>query len=58
MAVKSTTWTDKFYDNLTQQGKVDGKIDSVYLNKLKKGVLYWDGKDWTQNVTKISRPPM
>jgi hypothetical protein len=51
--VKSTSWTNIYYDNLAETEKVIGKIDQQYLNNLKNGVTYWDGKKWRKEVVKV-----
>ncbi len=44
--VKSMNNTDAVYTSLVQKGKLTGKIDQAYLNNIKNGVCYWDGKEW------------
>ena len=51
--VKSTSWTNIYYDSLANLGKVIGKIDQQYLDNLKNGVLYWDGKEWRKEVVQV-----
>jgi hypothetical protein len=51
--VKSTTSTNETHATLVEQGKLEGKIDDAYLQNLKDGVRYWDGKEWRKEVVKI-----
>jgi hypothetical protein len=34
-------------------GKISGTIDKLYLDNLKKGVRYWDGKSWQKELTMV-----
>ncbi|HUL44091.1 MAG TPA: hypothetical protein VLY03_07010 [Bacteroidota bacterium] len=55
------------YDNtyaahkeLEDQGKLKGIIDAAYLERLREGVRYWDGRKWQKSVTRVelySPPP-
>ena len=38
---------------LKKEGKVSSTFDQKYLEDLKNGVRYWDGKAWTKEVTKV-----
>jgi hypothetical protein len=49
--VKSNSNTDRLHDHLVQEGKLKGKLDQSYLENLKNGVRYWDGKEWRKEVT-------
>ncbi len=51
--VKSMNNTDAVYTSLVQKGKLTGKIDQAYLDNLKNGVRYWDGKEWRKEWTRI-----
>ncbi|MBA4312788.1 MAG: hypothetical protein C0417_09180 [Chlorobiaceae bacterium] len=51
--VKSNNQTDQIHYDLVQQGKLKGKIDQAYLDNLKKGIRYWDGKVWRKEWTRV-----
>ncbi len=51
--VKSNNTIDRIHNQLVAQGKLTGKIDSVYLANLKNGVRYWDGKEWRKEVVRV-----
>jgi hypothetical protein len=51
--VKSNNGTDQIHYNLVQQGKLKGKIDQAYLDNLKNGIRYWDGKQWRKEWTRV-----
>ena len=36
---------------LRAAGKISSKLDDAYYENLKKGVLYWDGTQWTSTPT-------
>jgi hypothetical protein len=38
---------------LKKEGKISSTLDQKYLNDLKNGVRYWDGKEWKKEVTKV-----
>jgi|WetSurMetagenome_2_1015567.scaffolds.fasta_scaffold04287_7 hypothetical protein len=54
--VKSTDQTNRLHEQLAQQGRVKGKIDSTYLENLRKGVRYFDGKEWRKEVVRMNPP--
>lgn len=51
--VKSNNGTDRVYAELAGQGKFTGSIDHEYLDRLKNGVRYWDGKQWRKEVVRV-----
>jgi hypothetical protein len=53
LEVKSTDVTDRLYARKAREGLVKGKIDAAYLNALKNGVRYWDGREWRKEVVKV-----
>ena len=57
LAVKSEDRTIKLRDSLVETGVLKGRIDATYLDRLKEGVKYWNGKEWTKEVTEISALP-
>lgn len=54
LQVKSTTWTDRTQAELVDQGKLKGKIDDAYLQNLKDGVRYWDGRGWKSQIAGVN----
>ncbi|MBI3189775.1 MAG: hypothetical protein HYZ33_03910 [Ignavibacteriales bacterium] len=38
---------------LVLEGKLTGTFDEEYLNNLKNGVRYWDGREWRSEVTRV-----
>lgn len=36
-----------------EQGKLHGTFDKVYLENLKDGVRYWNGKEWQKEPTRV-----
>jgi hypothetical protein len=55
LTVKSASLTDILHDRLVKEGKLKGKIDSIYLDNLKKGVRYWDGIKWQKEWTMVKK---
>jgi hypothetical protein len=53
LSVKSNNLTDQIRQSLIQQGKLGGKIDQAYLDNLKNGIRYWDGKQWRKEWTRV-----
>lgn len=52
--VKVNQRTEIFRRKLVEQGKLKGIIDKTYLESLKNGVRYWDGKEWQKEVVKVN----
>lgn len=40
---------------LMLEGKLTSTFDEEYLNNLKNGVRYWDGREWRSEVTRVVR---
>jgi len=38
---------------LKKEGKISSTFDKSYLERLKNGVRYWDGKEWKKEVAKV-----
>jgi len=55
--VQSMNNTDAVYKSFVQKGKLTGKIDQAYLNNLRNGVRYWDGKEWRNEWTIVKQQP-
>lgn len=51
--VKYVAPTEQTYAMLKREGKVRGTFGEEYLEDLKDGVEYWDGKEWEKTPTKI-----
>ena len=47
--IKPGDATLRTHQRLRGEGKVRGDIDSAYIANLKRGVEYWDGKQWRRN---------
>lgn len=54
LEVKSATSTDRIHALLVQKGELTGTIDTNYLESLKQGIRYWDGKEWRKEVVKVN----
>jgi hypothetical protein len=57
LLVKSVNTTDQLRNKLVQEGKLIGTIDQYYLDSLKKGIHYWDGKEWRKEWTMVKHLP-
>ncbi|MFN0157218.1 MAG: FG-GAP repeat domain-containing protein [Bacteroidota bacterium] len=53
LEVKFATDTGRFHAKLKQEGKITSTLDKAYLENLRQGVRYWDGKEWVKEPTKI-----
>lgn len=53
LRVKSTNTADSFHAELASAGIVKGTIDKAYLDALKDGVRYWDGREWQKERTMV-----
>ncbi len=51
--VKTSTAFEDLHARLAKEGEVTAKIDKEYLEKLKTGVRYWDGKEWRKGVVRV-----
>ena len=56
LQVKSTSQTDFLYTRKAREGLLKGTIDAAYLNALKNGVRYWDGREWRKGSGQSSTP--
>jgi hypothetical protein len=54
--VKSTDNTDNYHSSLVAQGKLKGSIDQEYLENLKKGVRYFNGRKWVAEAVRVRQP--
>lgn len=54
--VKSDNTTDRLHARLRDEGKVTGTIDNAYLENLKNGIRYWDGREWRKEVVRVNHP--
>jgi hypothetical protein len=52
--VRSTTWTTAMYNKLYKEGKIRHLINQAYLDSLKAGIRYWDGKEWSKERVTIN----
>ena len=57
IAVKSNNTTDRVHDRLRARGKVRRKLDSGYLEALRRSVRYWDGRAWRTTATMVNGTP-
>jgi hypothetical protein len=60
MIIKEVSTSDgssRFYNSLVESGELKGRIDSTYLNNLKNGVLWWDGRAWMKKSVKVQHFP-
>jgi hypothetical protein len=53
LGVKGEDHTSRVYADLVQQGRLSGTIDQQYLDGLKEGVRYWDGRDWQRQPVQV-----
>jgi hypothetical protein len=51
--VKYSSNTLRLRQQLIDGGKIKGTFDDAYLNNLKNGVRYWDGKSWQKEPTMV-----
>ncbi|MGB7296738.1 MAG: VCBS repeat-containing protein [Candidatus Aminicenantales bacterium] len=49
--VKGSDYFRDHHRELKAAGKITSVLDDAYYEKLKKGVLYWDGTEWTSTPT-------
>ncbi len=57
LEVKSSTASDRTHALLVQAGKLTGTIDKQYLENLRQGIRYWDGKEWRKEVVRVTAKP-
>lgn len=56
--VKPADVTRRLYQRLFREGKLKKRLDSAYLEALKQGVRYWDGKGWRKEVVGVGIKPL
>ncbi len=54
--VKSKNPTDRLHARLRKEGKITSVMGPEYLEDLRRGVQYWDGKAWKERPTAVSHP--
>jgi hypothetical protein len=52
--VKTTNMTETAHARLVAEGKITCKLDKVYLENLKNGVRYWDGREWRMEAVRVN----
>ena len=52
--VKYDSETLRFRKEFITQGKLIGTMDKSYLENMKNGVRYWDGKEWQKEPTMVN----
>jgi hypothetical protein len=45
--LRSSHAFEMMHKEAVREGKIDSVIDDAYFQKLKEGILYWNGKEWT-----------
>jgi hypothetical protein len=53
LEVKYSSETLRLRQKLIDEGKIKGTFDDAYLENLKNGVRYWDGKEWQKEPTMV-----
>ncbi len=53
LEVKYTSPTPETFNMFKKEGKITGTFDDAYLQNLKNGVRYWNGKTWVKRPTRI-----
>jgi len=59
MRLQEVKYSDQdilLHARLKKEGKIHSTFDHNYLENLKKGIRYWDGKEWRKEVTKVRHP--
>jgi hypothetical protein len=51
------TGFETVHAKLRSEGKVHSRLGPEYLERLKRGVRYWDGKEWRKEVTRVKHGP-
>jgi len=49
--IKGTDFFNNQHRELRAAGKINSELNDAYYENLKKGVLYWDGTQWTSTPT-------
>lgn len=52
-SVKPMSGVETIHARLLAEGKISSTFDSSYTENLKKGIQYWDGRDWRTNVVRV-----
>ena len=55
LEVKFSTADVVLHQKLKKEGKISSTLDEKYLDNLKNGVEYWDGKTWKKEYTRITQ---
>jgi len=53
--VKNEDQTVREVERLRARGKTSITLDSAYMDRLKHAVRYWNGIDWTKEVSKVDQ---
>ncbi|HUL44972.1 MAG TPA: hypothetical protein VLY03_11530 [Bacteroidota bacterium] len=53
LRVLSNNAVDALHKMLVDDGTLRGTIDRAYLERLKNGIRYWNGREWVAGVTKV-----
>ncbi len=51
--VKTSDVTRRLQLQLFEEGKIKHRLDAAYFDYLKRGVRYWDGKEWRKEVVRV-----
>ena len=51
--VKLSDGFDQIHEKLLKEGKITSALDGSYLASLKRGVRYWDGQMWRNEVMTV-----
>lgn len=52
-SVKSHNITNRFFEKLYRERKIKTPLNTQFLENLKNGVRYWDGKNWKKEWTMV-----
>jgi hypothetical protein len=53
LGIVPTTGYEELHGKWVKEDKLKGKIDSEYLDNLRTGVRYWDGKEWRKEPVRV-----
>lgn len=53
VAVRSIDGNQEIHEALKKDKKISSVLDQHYLDDLKKRILYWNGKEWQSEVTRV-----
>jgi hypothetical protein len=51
--VKYASVDVQIHAKLKKEGRISSTFDQNYLEDLKNGIRYWDGKEWKKEWTKV-----